>query len=198
MPRFGKAKVLDEIEFERTVKLESVGQHAKRNIALLYISHVEALRAKEMAALKMKDVLLPNLKLLDEVNLLPHMTKGAKQRFMYLNHPKLRKVLEDYIKERMEEDGSTFNLQAPLFRSQKGGHFSPNSMQRLFAIMYKRAGLVGASSHSGRRTRITHWLNHYPIKTVSTRAGHSRIQTTAEYGENDPKVLKKMGAEPLF
>jgi len=59
----GKTKVLDEEEFERTVKLEFVGQYAKRNLALLYIPYIEALRAKEIAALKIKDVSLPNLKL---------------------------------------------------------------------------------------------------------------------------------------
>ena len=59
MPRYGKAKVLTEEEFERSVKLESLGQHAKRNIALLYISHVCVLRVKEMAALKLKDILYP-------------------------------------------------------------------------------------------------------------------------------------------
>ena len=107
-------------------------------------------------------------------------------------------MLEEYIKERREDNGETFNFESLLFLSQKGSHFLPNSMQQLFHIMYKNAVVVGTSSHFGRRTRITQWLRVYPIRAVSTRASYSRIQTTAAYGENDPKVLRKMRAEPLF
>jgi integrase/recombinase XerD len=37
----------------------------------------------------------------------------------------------------------------PLFESQKGGHFSANTMCQLFLDIYKAVGLKDASSHSG-------------------------------------------------
>jgi integrase/recombinase XerD len=49
--------------------------------------------------------------------------------------------------------------QRPLFESQKGGHFSANTMCQLFLDIYKAVGLKDASSHSGRRTYITRLAN---------------------------------------
>ena len=46
-----------------------------------------------------------------------------------------------------------------LFASQKGGHFSANTMCQLFLDIYKAVGLKDASSHSGRRTYITRLAN---------------------------------------
>gem|GEM_PF-5728581 len=55
--REGQAKVLSEREFNRVVNAAKKMAHAKSNIALLYCSFGLGLRAKEMAALKVKHVL---------------------------------------------------------------------------------------------------------------------------------------------
>lgn len=105
------------------------------------------LRAKELAALTIGDVFDLHTRLMKEtVRLLGSMTKGGKFREVFLVNPKAREALQRYLANRSLRYGD-----APLFQSQRVGHFSANTMQRMVAICYKRAG-VSASSHSGRRS----------------------------------------------
>ena len=72
--------------------------------------------------------------------------------------------------------------QRPLFASQKGGHFSANTMCQLFLDIYKAVGLKDASSHSGRRTYITRLANKgVGVRLLAELAGHSHISTTQRY-----------------
>jgi len=200
MPRQGKAKVLDKKAFEWTLAVVQKTVNAKRNIALLYCSFGLGLRAKELASLRLSDVLDYDGQLLYEVNLMRHMTKGNKQRTIYLNNKKLRKALEDYIAERNAEmKGFKLDRDIPLFKSQKGGAFSPNAMQQVFAKFYRDSGILGASSHSGRRTFATNLDdNGASLKAVQKLMGHSSIKMTAEYIEDNPNKLKKIAEGALW
>jgi integrase/recombinase XerD len=200
MPREGKAKVLTENEFKRLVKVVAAGSHVKRNIALLYVSYGLGLRAKEMSLLKVSHVLnQKNDSLFEEINLIGKMTKGEKQRHIYLTNPKVQKALLDYLEERKQQDEKLFSYHAPLFLSQKGGKFSPNALQQLFSQMYKQAGIVGASSHSGRRTFATRLIERgVDIKAVSRLMGHANISMTAQYVEDNPVRLKRIAEELNF
>src|SRR4051812_26867657 len=128
--REGQAKVLSDREFNKVVNLARQKPHAKRNVALLYFSFGLGLRAKEMAALKLKHVLDEDGYILDEINLTGSMTKGNKQRHVYLTNPKVVTAICDFVDERKEKDGVLFNREAALFRSQKGSSFSPNTLQQ--------------------------------------------------------------------
>ena len=84
------------------------------------------------------------------------------------------------IADRGEYDDRTF--QNPLFESQKGRHFSANTMCQLFLDIYKACGLKDASSHSGRRTYITRLVNKgVGVRLLAELAGHSHISTTQRY-----------------
>ena len=189
MAREGKAKVITNDEFSRIIKLQTASKHAKRNTALLYCSFALGLRAKELAALRVDDVINATTgKLADVVSLKSAYTKGSKQRDVYLSNNKLRKAITDYIAER-----KPYSENEPLFLSQKRGSFSPNTIQMLFARLYKQAGIEGASSHTGRRTFATRLIEQgADIKAVSTLMGHSSISMTAEYVENNPSRLSKL------
>ncbi len=200
MPREGKAKVLSDAEFKLVVRLASTyPNHAKRNTAMLFFSFGLGLRVKEIASLNVEDVLNQNNQLLDVINLKRNMTKGEKQRHIYLSQPKVRKVVMDYIDERRQIESEGFNYHSPLFRSQKGTRFTPNGLQQLFHRLYKFAGLVGASSHSGRRTFATRLIEKgIDIKAVSRLMGHASIAMTAEYVEDNPLRLKRIAEEINF
>lgn len=160
---------------------------------MFYISFGLGLRAKEMAALQIRHVLGINGQLLDELHLNGRMTKGGKQRVIYLTNPQVRRAIREYIDERIEEDGILFNYEAALIRSQKGDHFSPNTLQQLFHRLYRWALLQGASSHSGRRTFATRLIEKgTDIKAVSTLMGHASIGMTAQYVEDNPLRLKQI------
>lgn len=124
----GQAKVLTERELSRVVNAVKKKAHAKRNIALLYSSFGLGLRTKEMAALRIKHVIDANGQMLDEINLASSMTKGGKQRHAYLSNPQVITAIRDFIDERKTLEGILFNLEAPLFKSQKGtGESGPSS-----------------------------------------------------------------------
>lgn len=194
----GKARVLNEKEFSRAVTTARKYAHAKRNVALLYFSHGLGLRAKEMASLKVRNVLDNDGQIVEEINLTGDMTKGAKQRHVYLTNPKVIAAIREYITERKEAEGTLFHRDAALFKSQKGSAFTPNTLQQLFHRLYDLARLPGASSHSGRRTFATNLIEKgVDIKAVSTLMGHSSIAMTAQYVEDNPKRLKQISSEVL-
>ena len=158
----------------------------------MYCSFALGLRVGEMAALKIGDVLDKQGRLKQEINLLPHITKGKKQRYAYLINPKARQAFQAYLDERRLLEGSAFKHGAALFRSQWGTHFSPNALQQLFSQIFKDMGFEGASSHSGRRTFASRLVAQgIDLKALSVLMGHSSISTTAEYIADDPVRLKK-------
>ena len=192
----GKAKVLTEQELRRTLRIISKKPHAKRNTALLWCSFGLGLRAKELANLRVEHILGSDDRLLEEINLSSAMTKGAKQRFVYLTNPSLIEALESYLSERQTQEGILFNPQVALVISQKGGAFTPNTLQQLFHRMFVEAKIQGASSHSGRRTFATTLIEKgADIKAISKLMGHSSISMTAQYVEDNPLRLKQMCKE---
>lgn len=194
MSKEGKAKVLNEAEFKRLLIVAKSGQFALRNVALLYCSFGLGLRAKEMASLKIMDVTDPNYKLLDEICLTRSMTKGEKQRHAYLTHKKVCDAIEEYITSIQHHD-----RKQPLFQTQRKARFTPNALQKWFKSLYDKAGIVGASSHSGRRTFITRLIEQGgDIKAVSRLAGHASIVTTAVYVEDNPDRLKRLTNLAVF
>lgn len=194
MPKEGKAKVLSEAEFKRLLIVARSGQFALRNAAMLYCSFGLGLRAKEIASLTIADVTGPDYKLLDEVCLTRAMTKGEKQRYAYLTHKKVCDALEEYIVSIQHLD-----RKRPLFQTQRKTRFTPNALQKWFKSMYDKAGIVGASSHSGRRTFITRLIEQGgDIKAVSRLAGHASIVTTAIYVEDNPDRLKRLTNLAVF
>ncbi|MBH2072181.1 MAG: site-specific integrase [Burkholderiales bacterium] len=191
-----KAPVLSEQEFRQTVASARTHDQASRNVTLLYFSAALGLRAKELSQLRVVDVLASNGTIKDEVLLTRNTTKGRKQRLIYLTNKDVRKTLSTYLQERCENGNIKLQPDSPLFRSRKGGGFSPNTMQMLFKRIYGWAGLDHASSHSGRRTFATSLIEHgVDIKAVSTLMGHASIAMTARYVENNPVRLRQMCAD---
>jgi len=185
----GRARVLQESEFKRVVQHQRGGRHEQRNIALLHTSFFLGCRAKEMASISLKDVLDSRGQLKEQIILKRHMTKGNKQRAVYLTNEKVRRALQEYLNFRKEQDGS-LNPNSALFKSQINGRFSPNTLQMLFSRMYQAVGLDGASSHSGRRSFATRLLEQgVGIRNVQTLLGHSSIATTSIYAEDNPYLL---------
>lgn len=194
MPREGQAKVPSPEEFKRLVKIARHSKYPARNVALIYTSFGLGLRVKEIASLTIQAICLPDGRLTDEILLKKHMTKGEHHRIVYLNHPKVRQALVDYLTERGHQPPAPLlHPNLPLFVSCRGLRFSPNSLQQVFSRLYADAGLAGASSHSGRRTFCTRLIESgADIKAVSKLMGHSSIAMTARYVEDNPLRLKRI------
>ncbi len=184
--REGQAKVLTDDELIRVYAMANDGRLNKRDIVLLDFSFRLGLRVKEMSSLKIDDVVDGNGKIRNEFPLTAEQSKGNKGRTIYLTNKKLRKNLEIYLEERKDD------LNRHLFKSQKTT-FTPNSLQQVFKRLYRKAGIKGAKSHSGRRTFATTLIEKgFDIKSVSILMGHSSIQTTARYISENPVRLGEM------
>ena len=142
----------------------------------MLFSFYAGLRAKELAGLTRGDVFDEVGDVREQLILSAAQSKGGKTRTVYLNQ-RLRRTLVEY--------GDTIKLMDPqraLFVSQKGGHFSANTMYQLFLDIYKACGLKDASSHSGRRTYITRLANKgVGVRLLAALAGHAHISTTQRY-----------------
>ena len=186
-----QAKVLTDKEFKRVLKVVATMRHAHRNRLAIMLSHYAGFRVGEIAHLKIRDVRGPSDKVLDRVHLNPAYTKGGSSRTVLLSST-LIKEIERYFRSLSDLSGSLstarlarlLNPDAPLIASQKRRHFSANSLCQLFSEMYTLAGLVGASSHSGRRGMISK-LAHAGIspKVIMELAGHRQLTTTQRYIE---------------
>lgn len=194
MAREGKAKVLSEAEFKLVLLVAKEGNLSTRNTALVYCSFGLGLRAKEIASLTIADVANSDYQLLDELCLKRSMTKGEKQRHAYLTHRKIREVLQTHL-----NGLKGMPQHMPLFQTQRKSRFTGNTLQQWFKSLYDKAGIHGASSHSGRRTFITRLIEQgADIKAVSRLAGHANIVTTAIYVEDNPERLKRLANLALF
>ena len=73
---------------------------------------------------------------------------------------------------RLQPPTSTFNYERDI----------ANTMTQHFFWLYKRAGVEGASSHSGRRTFITTLANKgVSVRLLASLVRHSSIATTQRY-----------------
>lgn len=203
MPKLnkGQAYVPTELEFKRLLKVIAA---SKRETLLILMSYGLGLRAVELAALKISDVLMTSGSINEVIKL--QRTKGNKARAAYLpdaeEDDRIHKAILAYIEERKayaEKKRRVFNYSQPLFLSRKGGAFTNKTMQKLFETIYKQAGIEGASSHSGRRTFATNLIEQgVDIKAVSTLMGHASVAMTAKYVENNPHRLRKIAAKALY
>jgi integrase/recombinase XerD len=195
MRTIGKAQVPTDNEIKRLITITRSCMHGKRNLAIISFSYRLGFRAKELAALRVKDVIDEHDRILEECVLQSSMTKGGKPRIAYLTNPLVKQSLREYIDERRVDEGILFNPMSALFKSQKQNHFDPNTMQQLLAKLHKLAGIARGRSHSGRRWFATELISRgIDIKSVSVLMGHSSISMTAQYAEDNPQRLRKIAA----
>ena len=171
-----QAMTLTDPQQKRVLQYCATRRHQSRDKTIVLFSLHTGLRAMEMAALKLGDVFDESGGVKCQFQLAQRNTKGGNARTVFIN-AKLRKSLKVY-----GEQSDLTQLQLALFPSQKGGHFSANTMCQLFLDIYKACGFEHASSHSGRRTFITKLANSgVNVRLLAALAGHQHIAVTQRY-----------------
>ena len=180
-----QARILTKAEFKRVLAVIDAHRYSERNRAIFYLSFLGGLRAIEIASLKLSDVVDDDFKVKTQLVLQANMTKGHER-----NRVIVSKALQKALKRFVDRVCKSKALNTPLIVSQKGGKFSPLTIVQLFAKFYKKAGVAGASSHSGRRQYITALAeNQINIRVIQALARHSHINTTMRYIDvNDVKL----------
>lgn len=123
------------------------------------------------------------------------MTKGSESNRVIVGTA-LQKALQRYV----DAVCASKTRNVPLIRSQKGGAFSPLTIVQLFAKFYAKAGISGASSHSGRRQFITALAEgQVNVRVIQALARHKHVNTTMRYIDvNDVKLQKAVDAIGTF
>jgi len=116
----------------------------------------------------------------------------GKSRDLPMVDDELRKALADYLQIRLEKNPQ-LKPTDPLFLTQKGGPYSPNTLQEHMALMLRSwAGIEKASSHSGRRALITNIIHKQKksVKIAQKIAGHVNPSTTIIYEEPPEEAVE--------
>jgi integrase/recombinase XerD len=124
----------------------------------------------------------------DEIRLRAEQTKGNESRVVFINE-KLRKELQTYANAYKPTAKDT-----KFFYSQKAesNGFNANTLTQFFHFLYKRAGIDGASSHSGRRTFISNLASRgVGVRVLMSLAGHKNIGTTQAYIDINDDMKRK-------
>lgn len=111
--------------------------------------------------------------------------RSGVSRDLPLTDDDLRAALIAHLEVRLKEDPYA-KMSDPLFLSQKGVAYTPNSLQKHMRLMLCGwAGIEGASSHSGRRTFATDIIHGQgkPVKVAQRLMGHKEPSTTILYTE---------------
>jgi integrase/recombinase XerD len=190
-----QARVLTEKELNLLLLYINTRRHATRDRLMVLMTFYAGMRIKEVCAVTIKDVLANNGDIRYEINLSAEQTKGKYGRSVVLPE-KLRKEIKTYLATRFTEKqliALTYSnqLDKPLFATQKRQGFDANTACYHFHMLYKNAGLDGASSHSGRRSFITKLsARSVPLKVLMEMVGHRNLQTTQRYIEVTPDMKR--------
>jgi integrase/recombinase XerD len=171
-----QAKVLTQAELDQVLRYVSTKRYAKRDRCLILTSFWSGMRVGEIAQLKMGDVVNEDGTIKSEIRLSAQQTKGNTARVVFIPQ-KLKVEILDYLTTRH----ATLS-HIPLFHTDDRLGFTPNSLCQWFFWTYKRAGINGASSHSGRKFFLTSLANKgISIHILASLAGHKSIAVTHNY-----------------
>ena len=189
---------------------EATSRHPERDALILLLGISCGVRITEIARLEVADVLMPSGMIRSEVSLRSAITKGSRQRCIYLTHSETLAALERYLAYRVERrlgmvlNGKAYRRPVPanrLILTHKGTRFelslkrrinesgetveywAADSLQNYVTKLYRDAGLRrGYSSHSGRRTFANRLISQSEsLETLQTLLGHSELDHVIPY-----------------
>ncbi len=189
-----KAKMLTPEEITIVMAhIERTSRYPERDRAMVMLSTRAGLRAAEIAALNWANVLTADgTDVAEFIDLPREVTKGQKRARVIPIHDELRAALEALRSAWSERVWSD----RPVAFSERG-RYGANGIAHWFKRAYEAAGLVGASSHSGRRTLLTNMARccakaGASLRDVQRIAGHADLGTTERYVEPSLDAQKRL------
>lgn len=180
-----QAKVLTAADFEKLLAHCATTRAAARNRCIVFMQHHAALRISEIAVLTLENVLHADGTLKDELRFTAAQVKERRDGAVPISS-KLAVELQQYLHadfKKLQSRGGVWAMDAALFPSSTTRTtFSVNALTQVVNALYKRAGIAGGTTHSGRRTAITLLANKgIPVRQLQAFARHANIATTQRY-----------------
>lgn len=192
-----RAKVLSPSEFERMLEVASRGNSPYSDRAALLLSYDAGLRACEISRMRIHSQLTASGEMGWQVNVMPGTAKGGKRGRGVPMTPRLRQALIDLRAAHPNAVMVAFSFRRGHLKYRKSG-----ALRGAYKKISLAAGLIGVSSHSGRRTFGTELarqanLSGGSIRDVQELLGHACLENTAAYidpGEVSEKmILRRAG-----
>ena len=185
-----QAKILNRSQVEAVLNHISGRRYGLRNQVIFLLSVRAGLRAKEIAALKWSMVVGADGEVGEYIHLTNDASKGQSGRMIPIN-----KQLRASLVKLFEQGPS--DPTAYVISTERSDRTSAQAIVNLFQRWYRDLGLIGCSSHSGRRTFITNAARKIStvggsLRDVQNLAGHSSLQTTQRYIEGDSEARKRV------
>ena len=190
-----QSKTLNKNQIKMVGEYLLSNRYGLRDQTIFYFSVKCGLRSKEISHLKWWMMMDSDGSVGNYLNLPNSSSKGRSGRVVPLNKD-LKKNLEMMLDENRRL--SDFDPQTSfIVRTERSKSTSPQSTVNMFQRWYGDLGLVGCSSHSGRRTFITETSKKISsvggsLRDIQMMVGHSSLQTTQRYIETDSECQMKV------
>jgi len=198
----------------------ATSRHPERDTLVLLLGLTAGMRVTEIAQIEVQDVLFPSGALREEISLRAAITKGCRQRCIYLSDAKAVDALDQYLDYRVARrlrttvEPSRYRGLEPaskLILTHKGYKFHLNTKRRVSWVgepvdylacdslqahvtkLYRDAGIRGGSSHSGRRTMASRLIQQgADVETVQLLLEHAELDHVRPYLEVSQNRLEEM------
>jgi len=189
-----QAKTLTNKQINSMLDYLSRSRLPQRNKLIFLLSVKAGLRAKEIASSRWEMLLKSDGTLSDSFALTNDASKGKSGREIPLNKT-LKKLLEEFLSQ--EQERKDFNPKDFIIRTQRSKKTTAQAIINMFSTWYNDLGMIGCSSHSGRRTFISNTARKIStvggsLRDIQALAGHANLQTTQRYIEFDSKAQKRV------
>ena len=185
-----QAKLLSETTTRKALRTLGRRPSAPRDRVMFLLSVRAGLRACEIAGLDWSMVTGANGRVGNLIVVHDRIAKKNGGRRIPV-HPELKSALVAL--------GRTQDRRGALITSQRSARLHPNSVVNWFIDLYAEIGASGCSSHSGRRTFITHAARRAhtagaSLRDVQLLAGHRSIEVTQGYIDGDSDAQRRLVA----
>lgn len=131
----------------------------------------------------------------DSIRLTDVASKGRSRRIIPINML-LRLKLQDWLQEAAKQRG--FDIASSnVITTERSASTQAQAIVNMFASWYSDVGLVGCSSHSGRRafiTNVAHKISSVggSLRDVKALAGHSSLAVNQRYIDGSEEARVKV------
>jgi len=190
-----QAKTLNKSQIEMLRGILRPKRNGLRDETIFLLSAKSGLRAKEISLLSWKMVLKSDGTIDDYINLPNSSSKGRSGRIIPL-HKNIKQNLEMMLEKQKKMYGFDQN-KSFIIRTERSLSTTSQAIVNMFYNWYRKFGLLGCSSHSGRRTFITETSKKISLvggslRDIQMMVGHSSLQTTQRYIEADSQSQRKV------
>jgi integrase/recombinase XerD len=190
-----QAKTLSKTQVEAATAFLLTRRHGLRDQTVFLLSIRAGLRAKEIANLRWSMVTSSDGNVGDAIHLTDDASKGRSGRIVPLNKQlrgNLVQMLTVARQDRHFEPETAY-----VVTTERSSRTSAQAVVNMFKRWYNDLGLLGCSSHSGRRTFITNAAKKIStvggsLRDVQMLAGHSSLAVTQRYIDGDSEARKKI------